>query len=184
MRYMDFIIVLATLILTTGIPDRISAQCLDSLIWSEYGESIMKNDSAYTSYQKLMRFFERQEAFPDYYGGSFIDDEHQFVVLVVDSLLREQRKLLEILEKDEFLVKPCKHSYKDLRQVYDALNNKLKDTTCAACKNVLITMFSTEENRIIVFLKEYSESRIAEFRKKIMDSPMLEFSHGRFEFHG
>ena len=182
MRDVSLLIMFIGLILTMSCQDEISAQHIDSLFGDEYKELIMENDKACALTQRLVDYM--GNTYPLYYGGSYIDKNQRLVVLVVDSLLHEQSKLLNVLKKDEFVVKPCKYSYRELIQVSDSVGKMLTDTTRSVCKNVLLTALFTEENRIKVFLKEYSESRIAEFKREIMDSPVLEFTQGTIVFHG
>ena len=103
MRDVSLLIMFIGLILTMSCQDEISAQHIDSLFGDEYKELIMENDKACALTQRLVDYM--GNTYPLYYGGSYIDKNQRLVVLVVDSLLHEQSKLLNVLKKDEFVAK-------------------------------------------------------------------------------
>ena len=87
--------------------------------------------------------------YPDYYGGCFINDQKQLVVLVTDE--NGQAQIKSMTENAGNLVlKPCKFSYNQLKQAMDELNDYQTKNDNDISNNFLLYYLSESQNAVIV----------------------------------
>lgn len=87
--------------------------------------------------------------YPDYYGGCFINDQKQLVVLVTDE--NGQAQIKSMTENAANLVlKPCKFSYNQLKQAMDELNDYQTKNDNDISNNFLLYYLSESQNAVIV----------------------------------
>lgn len=125
-----------------------------------------------------------QYAYPEYYGGSYIHHPNGFrlTVLVVkrnwkQDSLRIKKGLAERIKSQEFDIKPCTYSYKELKNMGDTLIARIKALPPSLLDSIQYTTFSLmeEENRIEVRIKKCNQQKISLFKRHVADSPILIF---------
>lgn len=116
--------------------------------------------------------------YPDYYGGGYISDNDELVVLVKKGYDKENAKIefQSRSKSSNILIKECDYSFNELMD----LNTKLGNVFCS--NNNLVKdlgWFSVGllpiENRISVCLFDCSENNIQRFKSEVSDSPMIIF---------
>ena len=60
-----------------------------------------------------------EKIYPDYYGGSYINDAGQLIVYVTDNVQRPA----VLSDNANVVYEPCTYSYNELLSVMDTLNN-------------------------------------------------------------
>jgi streptogrisin B len=139
-------------------------------------------EAACQAYDNLMSSFPMsretgKKLYPDYYGGSFINDEDKLVVYVtnMDSVLT----LGAVLASNDVVYQICEYSYNELNTVMDELNAyKLENPEDHISKEFNYFGLFDSENRVIVKLDNLSEESINEFRENVCDSDAIVFEQG------
>jgi len=149
-----------------------------------------KNERAMVYHEKLMEFFgadwmEREsdpDLYPEYYGGSFIDNSGTFVIAVTVNPEGNRQKLGVILGGDDFKVETVQYSYRQMMQVMDKIDAFLSDVSIPQDHPVMLHFAGAYpdvmDNRVKVILTEMNQSVINAFKKDISASPMLLFEKG------
>ncbi|MBS7197268.1 MAG: hypothetical protein KH111_03995 [Bacteroidales bacterium] len=63
--------------------------------------------------------------YPSYYGGSFIDDDDNPVILTTD--MTKEETIKKIVGSDNVIVKQCVYSYLDLLGLYERIKEVIKN---------------------------------------------------------
>ncbi|MBK5196060.1 MAG: hypothetical protein JJE08_08555 [Proteiniphilum sp.] len=149
-----------------------------------------KNERAMVYHEKLMEFFgadwmEREsdpDLYPEYYGGSFIDNSGTFVIAVTVNPEGNRQKLGVILGDDDFKVETVQYSYRQMMQVMDKIDAFLSDVSIPQDHPVMLHFAGAYpdvmDNRVKVILTEVNQTVINAFKKDISASPMLLFEKG------
>lgn len=120
--------------------------------------------------------------YPDYYGGSFIDNSGTFVVAVTGDPESNRQRLTAILGGDDFKVERVTYSYRQMMQVMDRIDAFLVDNRVADDHPVMAHFAGAYpdvmENRVKVILTEVSSEITNSFKKDISGSPMILFEKG------
>lgn len=152
--------------------------------------SAPQNQSAEELYERLMSSFsndwmEREsdpDLYPDYYGGSFVNNNGAFVVTVTGNREENKRRLTEILGTDNFNVETVQYSYRQMMRVMDSIDAFLMNSTIPE-DHPLMTRFAgaypdVMENRVKVLLTKIDDATIRLFQKDIINSPLIIFEQG------
>lgn len=138
-------------------------------------------ENAAVTYERLISSFPStrsnsgEKLYPDYYGGSYINDNGQLVVYVTDETARPE----VLSDNTDVIYKPCTYSYNELVSVMDDLNDyKFSNSDDSIANNFNEFGLYDSENCVIVKLDELSEERIQEFKEKVSDSDAIEFEQG------
>ena len=120
--------------------------------------------------------------YPEYYGGSFIDNDGKFVVCVVGNPAQHRSKIAAILETDDFLTETCTYSYREMMDVMDKIDAFLSNSSIPA-DHPFLSRFAGAgadvfENRVVVQLTEMNDAVIQAFKKDISNSPAVMFEKG------
>lgn len=135
-------------------------------------------------YDKLMDSFEETETgeliYPNYYGGSYIDENGHFVVCAVAENAKEKASTLksikETVNSSDFQIKNVKYSYNDLDKMMELLNEyKQSNLDSRVSKNWSGHYLSDRDNTIFVELNDMDDEQISLFKKEVTDSPMITF---------
>jgi len=140
--------------------------------------------------ERLMKHFgadwmEREsdpDLYPDYYGGSFIDNSGIFVVAVTGDTEANRQRLAAILEGDDFKVERVTYSYRQMMLVMDRIDAFLVDSAVADDHPVMAHFAGAYpdvmENRVKVILTEVNSEITNSFKRNISDSPLILFEKG------
>lgn len=136
-------------------------------------------ESAAAVYDELMNSFPQSRAtgekiYPDYYGGSYINENEQLIVYVTD--LSFAPLVASAENNDTVIYQVCEYSYNELNNVMDTIN----EYKCANSDSYVADNFNSyalldAQNRVEVRLDEYSEEKIQEFKDNVLDSDMIVF---------
>ena len=155
-------------------------------------ENLIKqnNQIAIKLHDKLMNHFssdwiEREsdpDLYPDYYGGSFIDNNGVFVIALTKNTENVKELLKEALETDNFKIESVRYSYKEMLRVMDSIDNFLVDGSIPD-DHLVLTHFAgaypdVMENRVKVLLTEVNQNIINSFKRDVTNSQLVIFEQG------
>ena len=137
-------------------------------------------EGAALTYDALMQSFsaapDQSPVYPDYYGGSYINDAGILVILVTDEKAAANHLAGLNLDGNTYTMQPCVYSYQELRAVLEQMNAYMREhSDSPIARNVVSFALNTEKNAITVKLAECTEEKIQEFRRNIYDSHSLLF---------
>ena len=152
--------------------------------------NVPQNQSAEELYERLMSSFssdwmEREadpDLYPDYYGGSFVNNNGTFVVTVTGNREEHKRRLTEILGTNNFNVETVQYSYRQMMRVMDNIDAFLMNSAIPE-DHPLMTRFAgaypdVMENRVKVLLTKVDDTTIRLFQKDVINSPLIIFEQG------
>lgn len=141
-------------------------------------ESFKKNSSASEQYQKMMSHFKSSKKklhYPNYYGGSYINDANEYVVLIKGNVNQYKDSIFRILGSKNVILKPCKFSYAYLTATMDTLNHIMKTKPYRNCTNFYIDEI---RNCIMVGLQPFDEKHIKAFQQIVTKASCIQFEEG------
>lgn len=153
-------------------------------------KELANNPAAMDLHEKLMNSFsddwmEREsdpDLYPEFYGGSFIDNDGIFVIAIKGDRDRYYKELISRLGTDNFKVETVQYSYKQMMQVMDKIDAFLVDTTIPESHPVLSHFAGAYpdvmENRVKVNLTVVSKEITDTFKQDISNSPLIVFAQG------
>lgn len=167
----------------------------------KYGKAFMqKQTEAYLNYEKLMDAYrkssgntdEEEMVYPEYYGGSYTDDDGNLVIYKVKetSVSAKQKtvasanvykKLENTIENDNFILQEVDHSYNELNDVMDQLNDYKLTEDNEIAHNFNAFWLSDEENCIFVELSDFNEASVQAFKENVCDSDVIKFKESSGE---
>lgn len=138
---------------------------------------------AYQSYEKLMELLSPQTRstgsaqYPDYYGGSYVDDNGKLVVLLASSdvNIRSAGNMKEQLTGNHVIYKNCTYSYNALNSVVSQITEKAENGVPFIYDNVGMFGIDDENNSVLVGLYDNSVDAITQFKNKVANSPTIRF---------
>lgn len=138
-------------------------------------------ENAAAAYDELMASFSTtysnfgEKVYPDYYGGSYINDDGKLVVYVTDGM----RRPAALSDNADVIYVPCTYSYNELLSVMDTLNDyKFSHPNDTVANNFNEFGLYDSENRVIVKLDDLSDESVKEFKENVCDSDVIEFEPG------
>ena len=157
---------------------------------SEVNSIKQNNQFSLVLHDKLMNHFsedwiEREsdpDLYPDYYGGSFIDNNGIFVIAVTSNTENVKELLKEALETDNFKVESVRYSYKEMLRVMDSIDEFLVDSSISSDHIVLVHFAGAYpdvmENRVKVLLTDMNQNIISSFKRDVTNSQLVIFEQG------
>lgn len=142
-------------------------------------------------YVKLIDSFSQEPIpsasdYPNWYGGSFMNDQGKLVICVTPEyseglrLLKVKAEVISIVGSDDILFEPCEYSFRYLTETMDYLNSIMLDTKRLAVSDNLNNFgICDKENRIFVFLENCDESSIKMFSKNVDDLGCIIFAKSK-----
>ena len=157
---------------------------------SEVNSIQQNNLIALELHDKLMSHFsedwiEREsdpDLYPNYYGGSFIDNNGFFVISVTSNTANVKELLEEALETDNFNIETVRYSYKEMLRVMDSIDEFLVDSSVPQ-DHIVLSHFAgaypdVMENRVKVLLTEVNQNIINSFKRDVSNSQLIIFEQG------
>lgn len=157
---------------------------------SEVNSIKQNNQIALELHDKLMNYFsedwmEREsdpDLYPDYYGGSFIDNNGVFVIALTQNTENIKALLEQALESDNFKVESVRYSYKEMLRVMDSIDEFLVNNSIPDDHIVLANFAGAYpdvmENRVKVLLNEVNQNIINSFKRDVTNSQLVIFEQG------
>lgn len=149
--------------------DKLSATDLHEVLMRSFSKDWMERESDANLY-------------PDYYGGSFINNNGTFVIAVTGAPEQHKQQLRALFGTDNFLLEEVQYSYKQMMLVMDRIDAFLVNPAIPETHPVM-THFAgaypdVMENRVKVMLTDVNQEIINTFKKDISTSPILLFVQG------
>jgi hypothetical protein len=148
---------------------------------------VANHDRSMTYHMNLMESFEASgygtySTRPDYYGGSYIDDNGNFVILIKGNPSDYRAEIEERIKGKDVIFKQTDISFVELNKIMDTIN------ICASenrqnnkiAQNILSVALDEVNSRIRVGLKDFNPQAIEEFKEEVMNSPYIEFEQGGY----
>ncbi|MDR2357344.1 MAG: hypothetical protein LBD92_04590 [Oscillospiraceae bacterium] len=116
------------------------------------------------------------EDYPEQYGGRYINDKGKLVVLVVGDVDTAKAEIEKRAKSGDVIYKTCEYSYRMLTETMDEINLYMQENPISAVEGIFnLAMLMDTENRVVVYLAEFSQERIDEFKEKVSSAPCIEF---------
>ncbi|MCL1882454.1 MAG: S1 family peptidase [Defluviitaleaceae bacterium] len=187
MRTKKWIYLILVFVVTMGFATPISAdvhECLDAhgALVEAWGTDFTRNylgaiellDKFYVS---LPQNRLGETLYPDYFGGVYINDYGNLVILVVEShSLADASAFTRSLYEGGGIIKEVEFAYNDLRNAFEFLSDFIPNTPDSLpASNVDGVMLDIVNNEVLVSLAVYTEEKIDLFVDMVFDAPFLRF---------
>lgn len=114
--------------------------------------------------------------YPDYYGGSYIDDNGGLVIMTTDSIKSVWDDLKSRTKSSNFEIRQCKYSLNELQDLNLKLGKIFENRELANELKWISVGIDIKNNKVSVDLEDCSTQAVDLFKKKVLDSPMLKFN--------
>lgn len=128
------------------------------------------------------RFQEEVPKYPEYYGGAYITEQGGLTILLHGDQRKGKQAVNVVIGSSSIEFREAQYSYVQLNETMDRLNDfVINRTKSDALGNFNLFSLMDSENRIVVYLNDYSDSRIEEFKKNVSNSPAITFQKSEGE---
>lgn len=122
------------------------------------------------------------DLYPEYYGGSYVDNNGNFVIAVTGNADRNREALKEILNTENFSIETVSYSYRQMMKVMDEIDNFLVSSDIPD-NHPMLEKFAgaypdVMDNRVKVLLTEINNDIINSFKRDVTNSPLIVFEQG------
>lgn len=122
------------------------------------------------------------DLYPEYYGGSYVDNNGNFVIAVTGNADRNREALKEILNTENFRIETVSYSYRQMMKVMDEIDNFLVSSNIPD-NHPMLEKFAgaypdVMDNRVKVLLTEINNDIINSFKRDVTNSPLIVFEQG------
>lgn len=112
--------------------------------------------------------------YPEYYGGSYIMPDGELIIFIKGDINIGHENISRIANNAKITYKPCAYSYQELSDIVDAIGQYMNNSLIVS-KNVQGAALIDGENKVEVYLKEYSEQAIEDFKCNVINHPAISF---------
>lgn len=123
--------------------------------------------------------FRISDYYPDYYGGSYIDENGDLVVLIADKDTQTSTEWSVVSEiADDPIVVNCEYSYSDLENIMDEILlavEAVNESGSQYSGQVNCWAIDDKNNCIYVYLKDLNNDVIEWFKTNVSDSDAIVF---------
>ncbi|MDD4632050.1 MAG: hypothetical protein PHQ77_07370 [Proteiniphilum sp.] len=147
---------------------------------------VANHDRSMTYHMNLMESFEASgygtySTRPDYYGGSYIDDNGNFVILIKGNPSDYRAEIEERIKGKDVIFKQTDISFVELNEIMDTINKYISDKrNNKVAQNILSAALDELNSQIRVGLKDLNPHSIEEFKENVINSPYIEFEQGGY----
>lgn len=126
--------------------------------------------------------------YPDYYGGSYINKNHELVILLKDDSKSVRNILISIAENKNLIFKKAKYSYAELTKSIDYIMGtkekylKNEDDSFMIAKDIVSCTLNDVQNNIEVNIKNLNQTKITNFYKYFSKVSEVHFVDDKSEF--
>lgn len=118
---------------------------------------------------------ESSAQYPDYYGGSYINDNNELVIYLTD----DTTEIPALLSDEDVIIDYVSYSYNELYTMVEDLTDKIWENPVADLPFAVYCIgVSDSKNRVFVDMDNPSQENIQIFKDLISDSPMIIFQQG------
>ena len=114
--------------------------------------------------------------YPDYYGGSYIDDNGGLIILTTDSVESVVKDLRFRTKSSNFSIKNCEYSLNELQSLNEELGKVFENQNIASELKWVSVGIDIVHNKVSVDLEDCSESIIVKFKSMVSNSSMIKFN--------
>lgn len=109
-----------------AIEEIVDVTSLDEEFYRKQSESIEQYQNMLTSFNSINRTRESNSQYYDEnYGGAYINEYGELVVLLVDNGVQEINEIVACTENDSIITKQCTYSFNQLLEVINTINDNL-----------------------------------------------------------
>ncbi len=133
--------------------------------------SLTRNDSVGYSY-------------PDYYGGSYINDDGELVVKLKQHNKSNISSVNNIVQPNDVITEPCNYSYDELEEVIHTIRDKMMASTDPVSSNknnyyddIVTIALLDAQNVVEVSMTNLNSNKIDWFRDNVLDSDAVIFTN-------
>lgn len=113
--------------------------------------------------------------YPDYYGGSYINNNGELVVLTTNKDESTQSDIKSRAKSTDFKMQTCEYSFNELRELNLQITEKFGNRELVDELKWVAVGLDVEANKVCISLEDCSEQNIDKFKEYVYDSPMLKF---------
>lgn len=159
-------------------------QSINEMIAELYGYEFMINHNnsmeiIQNFYKSLPRDRAGEFIYPEQFGGMYIDDYGNLVLLVVNNHIADYNHTMNFFSDarvgDGIIVVDANFTFGDLNHLMTMLDNIIPNTITPATYNITGWSLDVINNRVNVRLLDYGKEQIMLFNELVIDSPMIEF---------
>lgn len=164
--------------------DTVQAESENSMDCNEMYRIAEEQSVAYNHYQRIMELMGTQTrdgssqneiAYPNYYGGAYINDDNKLVLLVKKEFTTTRAASnFTSLISDDIIVNECKYSYNELQEVMEIIVDKIEQNPSFA-KKIGVLGIMESENKVLVCLYDKSDVNTNWFKNEIIGTEMIQF---------
>lgn len=147
-----------------------------------YAEDCSVQEDGMAAYENLVAFLgtkpisDQEQKYPDYYGGSYINENGKLVVYVTDGAAEQAIEILAESLGNGTEYKECNYSFNELHSIMDTINNFMRNPTNKALSaNIRQFCILDDQNTVEVKLRDISDEQIELFKKEVVDSDAIIF---------
>lgn len=113
--------------------------------------------------------------YPDYYGGSYINNNNELVIYITD----DTENIPSFLNDDDIILQSVPYSYNELYNMVSDLTDKVWENPVYDLPFTVYCIYLSDiENKVVVEMDSLTQQNVDIFRNKICDSPMIIFKEG------
>lgn len=149
-------------------------------------KKIERQNLAIEAYEKLLEYFDtegfKDGEYPDYYGGAYINDSEELVIMLVEGKSETITKLSSIA--DNLKVEKVKYSYNEImdtinkigHEISTSLNEEAEGLSAKSVfSDVTGTVLLDPDNSIEVYIKGITDSKTREFKENFENEDIFIF---------
>lgn len=114
-------------------------------------------------------------AYPEYYGGAYIDDKNKLIVMIQKDHIAQLPSTISSLQQNTNVrIVYCDFSFTTLKSIVDKIGIFIKThKKSKIAKNISVYGIDPSKNQVFVRIKDNSEQAIENFKENISDSPAI-----------
>lgn len=161
---------------------------LDAYLLENYGSTFLENyhdslDMIATFYDELPSDITDEVIYPEYFGGLYINDEGELVILKLEDEISNDQTSISNFE--DAVIESVEFSYQELVETMDFLNaiangSEQFDTLISLTNTWSLDVIN---NQVLVSLIDYNPEEVARFQQEILDSPVIVFEQTSLADH-
>lgn len=162
------------------------AKVLEEEYGPNYQQIVAKNVESTLTANEINEMFvsntTNELEYPDYIGGIYINDDNKLVVQIKQNEVPSSNQSsyssynAVLSADDDMLTEYVSHSYNELEDIYELLNNSVSQSSVSS--NVTVFYIDVIKNHVIVELLDNSVDKQNEFKEEVIDSDIIEFKQG------
>lgn len=124
----------------------------------------------------------KSEDYPNYYGGSYLNDDGKLVIYAVGNIADCQSRIGEIIENnDDYILKQALYSYKEILELKEQFDDlEMTEEQEEIFANITAYGPNEKDNLLMVEMNILDKARISKFKQLVSDSEMIVFKKGDF----